>query len=131
MSTTTAATNYRIRFVYDEDAVFEECNGEARPLTREEYDKDYYVENGKRASYERYRAYWGNPDRHVYLGAIVDRQCPCCDTWKTAASLWYIDVMDDQPEAQCVDRTYTREELEAIPGYLRDVARELFDEARS
>ncbi len=33
---------YRVKFVYDEDAEFEECNGENRPLTEAEYIENQY-----------------------------------------------------------------------------------------
>jgi hypothetical protein len=122
-------SEYRIRFEYDPDAEFEESNGENRPLTEEEYRGAEYMQDGKPVSYTDYRAYYGNPDRHVYLGAIVEKRCSCCGTWKTDASLWRIDVMDDDPEAYVVGQTFELERLHAIPGYLRSIACELFDEA--
>ena len=43
MKTKTATkTAIRVRFVIDQDAQFEECNGEARPLTEEEYAENAY-----------------------------------------------------------------------------------------
>lgn len=82
--------------------------------------------------YAEYLAYYGNPDRHVYVYAYVDRQCASCDAWHaTAASLGHIDLMDtDRAEVAAIDRTYLETEADQIPGYLGEVARELFDEAR-
>lgn len=42
---------YRVKFVYDDDARFEECNGESRPLTVDEY-----TENPYRACPQHWRA---------------------------------------------------------------------------
>lgn len=36
-------TRHRVRFVLDEDAQFEECNGESRPLTADEYAGNEYM----------------------------------------------------------------------------------------
>jgi hypothetical protein len=134
---------YRVRFVTDPDASFEECNGEARPLSEEEYSQNQYfnTETNTPIEYARYLDYYGNPDRHVYLGAILQRQCEVCSVWSEAGSLWNIDCMDDQPEPAIVskhDRTFGNSsqyfdcdtEIDAIPGYLREVTRDLLSEAR-
>ena len=136
---------YRVRFVYDEDASFKECNGESRPLTEEEYAANYYNRSARpgetptvttsgpglvRVSYAEYLAYYGNPDRHVYIGALLDSLCPHCGVWKLGVeSLWNIDCMDDNPEVQCIGQTYEQDRWDAIPGYLREVANELLQEA--
>lgn len=168
---------FRVKFVYDTDAQFEESNGEARPLTEAEYkDNEYYAcpvhtrgdksadlqENGigtcmrpvaqsdedaansrpgaapavcgKRYApipYDEYLAYYGNPDRHVYLGVIVEKQCGECHKWSVAGSLWHIDFMDDSREylRTNLDHYYTPEEAIALPGYAGDVAGEVLSEA--
>lgn len=118
-------SKYRVKFVYDEDAQFEECNGENRPLTSEEYAENEYLEHGKPVPYDRYLEYYGNPDRHVYLGCIAQRQCSCCEEWVNAASVWGIDFMDDSPELKALiigNHYYTPQEVLVLPGYVRDVA---------
>lgn len=125
---------YRVKFEIDEDARFEECNGEARPLTREEYEENYYNDaQGQRVPYERYLEYQGNPKRHRYIGILVEAQCPYCETWKDAGSLWGIDLMDDDVEwrkiRHAMHAQYTADEALALPGYLSDVAREMLAEA--
>ena len=128
---TTETPEYRVRFVIDQDARFEECNGESRPLTEVEYAEDYYNDkNGQRVDYAEYLRYYGNPDRHIYVGAIIDRKCPCCNQWeKNVESLWGIDLMDDSPEVEAIDRTYFTATIDSIPGYLREIATELLQEA--
>lgn len=154
---------YRIRFVIDEEAQFEECNGEARPLTAEEYAENSYracpdhpragskviqPAKGKRPSvvgcavcgrtdyqdipYEEYRAYYGNPDRHVYIQSEVQRQCPCCGSWQFCGGTGHIDFMDDAPELDAVgaDGWYAEGAVGQIPGYLREIAREDIGEAK-
>jgi hypothetical protein len=134
--TTVRPDNYRIRFVIDPDGSFTECNGEPRPLTEEEYAGVQYMRDGKPVSYADYLAYYGNPDRHVYIGAMLERRCTCCGSWSDVDSLWNIDCMDDNEEVRILthsDRTYGAvsqyymlpTELNVIPGYLRDVTREL------
>ncbi len=137
---------YRVRFVIDEDHHFEECNGEPRPLTAAEYAENVYrgctrhprrhcdcsQEYWADISYEEYRAYYGNPDRHVYLGCVVDRLCAACGHWeKGIASVWGIDFMDDAPEYDAinVDQPIPADEAIRLPGYAGDVAREELHEA--
>lgn len=154
---------FRVQFVYDYDAQFEESNGEARPLTKAEYKNNVYLgcpvhpRSSERANvtnghadcgecglpyadipYDEYLAYYGNPERHVYLGCIVETRCTCCGMWKRAASLWGIDVMDDDLELASLpigDNNFT---YPLTPGrvlndpdasYLAGVARELLTEA--
>jgi hypothetical protein len=158
-------TRYRVRFVYDPDASFEESNGEARPLTEQEYKGNEYrgcpvhprkplkahgtcsVADCRRKAqdipYDEYLAYYGNPERHVYLGCIVDRACPCCDEWSTAGSLWSIDFMDDDRALHAITignmeygsrsakgEYLTEEQAIALPSYLGEVAREVLDDAK-
>jgi hypothetical protein len=113
----------KIRYVvaYDEYAEFEECNGEPRPLTAEEYIGNEYYENGEPVLYDAYLRYQGNPERHVYLTVTRQDQCACCGTWTNGESLSNIDCMDDHDEAFCIG-TFAYEEL---IGYLKDVAGEL------
>ena len=111
------------RFVidYDHEAAFEECNGQRRPLTELEYADAQYWQNDQPVSYPDYLAYYGNPDRHVYLSIRRQDRCPHCGTWITTDSLGGLDFMDDQPEASFIG-TYT---LDQLPGYLHDVAQDL------
>ena len=160
--TAIAAPAFRVRFVIDEDARFEECNGESRPLTAEGYAENSYrgcpihprskvaprrVKNGhawcgecgtKYADlpYEEYLAYYGNPERHVYLGCIVDKRCACCGQWeKDAASVWSVELMDDDPAFRRIDLSHnggyvmTPDAALNLPGYLAEIAREELDEA--
>lgn len=152
---------YRVRFTLD-DHQFEECNGEARPLTEEEYAENAYracpdhmragtqvLDLGGKGKpqiqgcavckrtdyvdipYAEYLAYYGNPDRHVYLFAEVEKQCRCCKSWTdTDANLGGIDLMDDSPEirANRTDEWIEGDEIAKLPGYLREVAEELIAE---
>lgn len=122
-------THFRVRFVEDPDAAFEECNGEARPLTEAEYAENYYLKDGARVSYEDYLAYYGNPERHVYLQCDVEKQCPCCQHWEYETGTGGIDFMDDDPELSQMDEWYTPDQVLTLPGYLREVATEDLREA--
>jgi hypothetical protein len=124
---------YRFRFVHDPGTSFEECNGETRPLTEDEYQENVYraCPNHWRAGsavidysttpptvgcavcgnteyadipYDEYLAYYGNPDAHIYLGCEVEKQCPCCSEWSDVDSVWGIDFMQDSPEVKAIDR---------------------------
>jgi hypothetical protein len=119
---------YRIRFEYDDLASFEECNGEARPLTEEEYADAQYMKDGVPVPYAEYLDYYGNPDRHVYMRAVLESKCVCCGSWSVVDSLHSIDFMDDSPETCAIDRTFSARELAAVPGYLQDIARDMFDQ---
>lgn len=122
----------RVKFVYDNEAIFEECNGEQRPLTEAEYADNQYrgcpdhprsgtIPDPSRPNtgfglcalpqcrkalapipYAEYLAYYGNPEMHTYLGYVVQDQCTCCGEWKTTDSLWGIDVMVDAPELDAI-----------------------------
>lgn len=138
--TTARPDTYRIRFVIDPDARFEECNGESRPLTEEEYAEYQYMHDGKPVPYLDYLSYQGNPDRHVYMGAVLDHRCHGCGVWHHVDSLWRIDFMDDSPEVAVLTQHATiggfagtlcsqyyslPAELDAIPGYLREITKEM------
>lgn len=122
-------TIYRVKFVEDVDARFEESNGEPRPLTAAEYKGSEYQKNGRNVSHAEYLLYYGNPERHVYLGCILQRQCERCEVFKTVQSLWNIDCMDDNVEYVRVtlDKWYAPDDPH-ITGYLLDVTKELIAE---
>lgn len=107
------SAQYRVRFVVDPDASFEECNGEVRPLTAEEYAENEYMREGKPIPYSEYLQYYGNPDRHVYLMSEVQKKCRCCGRWEHVASTGSIDYMDDDKELRLIGVWMTPEELEA------------------
>lgn len=145
----------RYKFIHDDDATFEECNGEERPLTEAEYADNVYracpahpragscftTWKGKTVTgcatcsnpeyvdipYSEYLAYSGNPDRHVYLSLIQETQCPCCNAWKVTDSLHGIDFMDDSPEYHAVqlDTWMDAATASALPGYLGELVREM------
>jgi hypothetical protein len=104
---------YRLRYAIDDLASFEECNGEGRPLTEAEYAENQYMRlvdpagasDGPRVpvTYAEYLAYYGNPDRHVYVELQVQQQCNACDGWHTVGSLGNIDLMDDDPALREVE----------------------------
>ena len=156
MATTTTQTAKRsYRYVHDEDAQFEECNGEARPLTAEEYAENSYqacplhwragtvVRDGvpgcaacgnteyEDIPYAEYLRYYGNPERHVYLELVQQTQCPCCGEWKVTNSLGSIDFMDDSPELRAVSvgEWMSPETGAALPGYAGECIREMENEA--
>lgn len=114
----------RFKFVFDTDTRFEECNGEARPLTASEYKEHAYMgcpvhpragldphkkrpgvgvcrlcrRRGTEIPYAEYLAYYGNPDRYVYVGLLQAEQCDHCGEWKETGSQWGIGFMDDDAE---------------------------------
>lgn len=126
------------KFTIDDDAQFEECNGESRPLTEAEY-----VENGYRqcsihprqscacdglgyveVPYAEYLQYYGNPDRHVYV--FLDVYYPDGGS----DGLGNIDLMDDSDEwlalihqfgRSIIGRKISAAQAVRLPGYLRDV----------
>lgn len=152
-------TLYRVKIVRDTDARFEECNGEARPLTEDEYRENSYraCPLHRRAGtqvlqvgppqiqgcaacgntayedipYAEYRAYYGNPRLHVYLGVIVESMTPPVGDWIVADSLWGIDSMREDVEAkrQHRNRWLSPTEALALPGYLADCCAQVLEEA--
>lgn len=148
----------RYRYVDDPDAQFEESNGQARPMTEDEYKGNEYracpvhmrtamgtsrVENGRAwclcgkeyadVSYADYLAYYGNPERHVFLGLVQETQCPQCGTWKVTDSLWAIDFMDDAPELAAVNVGKWADPTTAAAwvGYAGDCVRDMERQAGS
>lgn len=119
--------NYRVIFTEDLSACFEECNGESRPLTEAEYaDNTYLDAAGDLVPYADYLRYYGNPDRHVYLQAHVERQCDCCGCWKPAGySLSRIDLMDDSIEFREVQFLHGYTPGDFPPGYLTEICLDL------
>jgi hypothetical protein len=124
-----AATEYRIRFVNDDTTVFEECNGESRPLTEAEYAENQYMKDGQPIPYDDYLAYYGNPERHVYLQSEVQKKCRCCGQWETVGGTGCIDFMDDAPELSATDQWIPADRAADLPGYLREIALEDLSEA--
>jgi hypothetical protein len=150
---------YRVKFITDPDARFEEMNGESRPLTAAEYAGNEYLgcpdghhtgsdpakshdgigycaECGKRYEqipYAEYRKYYGNPKRHVYLMCVYQVGCACCDHWQHERHyLGNIDHMDDNPELVHRGKWLTPEYLEANKatlGYLYEVGTDAIKEA--
>lgn len=145
----------RIRFVVDDDGQRDQENLHGSPLPGPESEytgnevcqlidpADDPVAGARRTvPYAEYCQYWGNPDRHVVLGAIVELECPCCKHWSAGPSLWSIDFMDDSPEVtgklgvrydeldtpKRYRHYYAPEDL--MPGYLAEVASQLFEEAK-
>lgn len=107
--------------------------GAPLPGSRKVYEENPITPNGGEAlTYEEYCKYYGNPDRHVVLGAILEEKCPTCGSWHDApgmASLWGIDFMDDDKEAQYAGETVEGEDFGTLPGYLAEVVRDLMSEA--
>lgn len=141
--------NTRYLVDYDIDARFEECNGEPRPLTAEEYKGNEYracpdhmragtkvisfgppqiqgcktCENTNYVDipYEEYLAYYGNPNRHVFLYIQRQDRCPYCGDWHDGDALYGIDFMDSDIEAH----TRGRFTLEQLPTGLKEIATDL------
>lgn len=133
--------NLRVQWVYDHDGQNSQESpvGGNLPESETEYLKNPVTPGGGPAiSYAEYCEYYGNPDRHLVLACLLQRQCPCCETWKDVGSLWGIDFMDDSPEIQKLYVTsldhdhdqhyYSEAEAIALPGYPGEVARELIAE---
>ncbi len=122
--------NYRVTFDVDEYAEFEECNGKREPLSEAEYAENAYVVDGVPVPYADYLTYQGNADRHVFLYCRLEKECPCCGTWKPAGSLSGIDMMDDSPELRHIayGQPIPSDQVSALPETFRDIARELLSE---
>lgn len=133
---TPTLDDFRVAFHPDASYAFEEADGGPMPATEARYQANGpFMENGKPVSYERYRAYYGNPDRHVVVGLVLQRRCACCGTWDdTDTALWGIDFMDDSPEVARMpdldgDGTLSVRDLLAVDDYLAATTRELLQEA--
>jgi hypothetical protein len=62
------------------------------------------------------------------VGVIVERQCPKCDQWEHAASVWGVDyfVLTDSGPAE---GTYEINDPRLTDEYTRDIVRSLLIEA--
>jgi len=119
------------------------------PGTEEEYAEapisDTSVTPHREIPYDEYCDYYGNPDRHVVLGAILEKAIPACACCghkarvETVGSVWGIDVMDDDPALTQINigeiglrasgSRYALDDAN-LAGCLKDVAEELYtDEA--
>lgn len=129
------ADNYRVYFEIDEDYELDGCDGKPLPESPECYDANGGImSNGEYVDYAEYLRYYGNPDRHVVLSCIVERECVCCGCWTVAESLHGIDMMDDSEGMHTLamkPHYYTAAEAVALPDYLGEVARETLEEATS
>lgn len=118
----------RVKFMRDPEGKFVEYNGEERPLTAEEYREcPYYCPGGAVVSYKDYLAYYGNPERHVYLTCVIEEQCEACGTWRVSDSLGWIDLMDDDSALRMIElgKDLCPEEAKKLPGELGCVASDL------
>lgn len=126
---------FRVRFEYDPDphASLHDPEGQPLPGSRKVYEENPITPNGGPAlTYEEYCQYYGNPERHAVLGAILEEKCPHCGQWQDApgmSSLWGIDFMDDDKEAQYAGSTVEGADFETLPGYLKEIVRGLMSEA--
>lgn len=130
----------RMKFEDDLDYEHETPSGAPLPGSKKDYDESPIMElidpkddpeTGARrpVPYHEYVKYWGNPERHRAVIAILERQCAECHTWHVLETLGGIDLMDDHAECRAIGRMYTGpQEFAAIPGYLGDVARELISD---
>ena len=128
---------YTVRFQHDADHTLETPHGTPLPGTPEEYAGYEFMRDGRPVPYEEYCRTWGDPDRHVVLGAVLERHAPCCEHCghapapEHAASLWGIDFMDTDPEAFVpLDRPLPVDSPEIV-GYLREVVDDLVQEAEA
>ena len=125
---TTIGPIYRVRVEAD-DQPPEGVDGRPLPESPEVYEETPCLrEDGAPVSYHDYCLREGNPDRHVMCGIIVESSCPACGSWHEVASLWGIDLMDDDPGVAWIGRTDTADKL---PGYLGERARDLENEAQA
>jgi hypothetical protein len=62
--------------------------------TPEKYKGNEVCIDGKPVPFEEYMQFWGDPNRHVMLLALVQRVCPTCGQWETIDSLGNVDFMD-------------------------------------
>lgn len=62
--------------------------------TPEKYKKAEVFINGELLSFEEYIKFYGNPERHVVLFAVVQQCCVVCGEWKEVSALGNIDFMD-------------------------------------
>ena len=97
-------------------------------MNAEEYAENQYMRDGQPISYAEYLAYYGNPERHVYLMSEVEKACRCCHTYSYAGGTGYIDFMNDDPALAEVGIWYTPAEAERL-GHLREIALQDLEDA--
>jgi hypothetical protein len=125
---------FRVRFEYDPDpcASLHDPEGAPLPGSRTTYEENPITPNGGAAlTYEQYCEYYGDPERHVVLVAILEEKCPHCGQWQDApgmTSLWGIDFMDDDKEAGYAGQTVEAADFGSLPGYLAEVVKGLLAE---
>lgn len=91
-------------------------------------DKERGLGERKHVPFDDYMTYWGNPERHVMLMALVEKECEHCGSWTVVGSLGNIDFMDDQPWET---GTFSEDEAVKLRGYQGECSKELLDEARN
>jgi hypothetical protein len=123
---------YRFTVQYDDDPMSSLHDPEGNPLPgpREIYEANPITDKGRTVPYEEYCDYFGNPNHHVVLGVTIEQECNM-GHWHEIDALWDIDLMDDSPEVLAVNinRGYAR--ATDLPGYLREVAEQLEEEAQA
>lgn len=81
--------------------------------------------------FDEYKQTWGNPNKYVYLCAVVESKCDHCGEWAVKDSLGGIDLYENSREHWDTG-TFTEAEVDAMSkGYLRDTLKEMFDEAKT
>jgi hypothetical protein len=83
--------------------------------------------DGRRIPFDEYMGYYGNPESHVVLCALVEKQCEHCDEWAVVDSLCGIDFMDNDDWAT---GTFNENDLSELGGYQLTEAKGMLDEAR-
>jgi hypothetical protein len=131
---TPAIRVFRVRFEYDPDGMqaLHDPQGAPLPGSRKVYEQNPITPHGGAAlTYKEYCRYYGNPDRHVVLGAILEEKCPHCGQWQGApgmTSLWGIDCMHGDAEAGYAGVTVEAADFATLPGYLAEVVQGLLAE---
>ena len=118
----TVQGNKRVKWVYDEDPDLSDLEQWNTPETYQGYE---VYEDGEPLSFKNYMQTYGNPERHVVLGCVIERECPHCGKWSGVESLWGIDFMDWQPWEI---GTYQVDEIDTLNDYQQAVSLELLAE---
>jgi len=85
---------------YDEQHTFiccdEDCNKPLviNPELESGPNSGYVLQHDKVVPFEDYKAYWGDPSRHVTLSCLVETRCTCCGSWVVQSSCCGFDFMD-------------------------------------
>lgn len=127
-------TLYRIGVYQDHDFVAEGCDGEPLPESPEVYaDSPYCWADGSEMAYEEYLRSYGDPDKHIGAGVVIERLDDGAVEWVRVSEVWHIDCMVDSEEARVlpVDGIRWYRVTDMPPGFLGDVARELLMEVQS